>query len=231
MAKYHARLSQGRLPTVGKPYRRLDQRQLQRASEESLLEHFVRAREQGDIEGMRATISVFINGRYRQLLMLALNHLPDEDALDVVGASIISALESLEPGRAGFRGETSAELGAWLCSIVRRRIADHYRRREREIKAESLHAETEDGTALPGREPVSLDGDPADQVVLLDAHERVLSKLSPLHRRVITVWWEERLAASEIVERLPSLTVTNVHQIISRYRARMREQLNLGVET
>lgn len=182
---------------------------------------------------MRAAISVFVQGRYGQLMTLALAKLDSVDeAREIVGETIISALESLEPGRAGFRGRSPGELVAWLHRILKRRVVDRFRAKQRRIAAVSLDEEDEDGDRL--YEPKSLQGDLGERVAILDAHRRVVERLSSRHRDVVELWWENRLAAGEIAQLLNEsvdgrveavLTVDNVHKIISRYRAAMRQEL------
>lgn len=181
-------------------------------------------------------ISVIVQGRYGQLMALAMTKLPSKEvALEVVGETILSALESLEPGRAGFRGASPGEFAAWLHQILKRRVADYFRAEKRRIPTDSLDAENEDGEPL--HEPVALEGDLGERVAILDAHRRVVERLSPHHRQVVELWWQERLSAGEIVQRLNGtadgrvetvMTVENVHQIISRYRAAMRREYPYG---
>ena len=215
--------------------------ELERAEEETLLRQFVAARKAGDVEQMRMAVSIFVQGRHGQLLAIALMKMqrrPEADAEDVVGETIISVLQSFEDGRSRFEGSQPGELAAWTIRILKRRIADYFRREERQIKTESLDAERrdEEGGVIAAREPRALTADPAAEVPIHDAHERIVNQLSPAHRRVVEIWWVERLPASQIVERLREegadgvggvRTVDNVHQIISRYRAKMRRALEV----
>lgn len=214
----------------------IDHREPAQAGEEAVLLRFVAAREAGDVDGMTEATARFVQGRYLQLLRMAQLKLPNgHDAEDVVGEAIVSALTSIK--RSTFAGTTPEEFGAWLHRILKRRIADHFRRREREIDAGSLDIEPDDQGKVAGRqEPVALTADPAAEIPILDAHERVVAGLSPKHAQVIELWWNARLPASEIVEKLNAadgsgvgtpMTVDNVHQIVSRYRARMRTALDL----
>jgi len=226
---------------MGELYEPISHSDLTLAGEEELLAQLAHARSAGDAEQMRAVICVFVQGRYGQLMAMARLKLPaEQDAEDVVGDAIISALDSLEPDRAGFEGAAPGELAAWLFTILKRRIADYFRREARQIKAGSLDLEPGDEQENGFRrapEPRALTADPVAEVAFHDAHERVLDQLSPLHRRVVELWWRERIPASEIVARLrqappagveTALSVDNVHQIISRYRAEMRQALEVG---
>lgn len=216
------------------------ERQSRWDEEDALLRRFVIAREAGDVEEMRDTAARFVYGRYGQLVAFARVRLPDGHvAEDVVGDAILSALDSLGPERPGFAGSEPGELGAWLFQILKRRIVDYFRREERQIKGTSLDADSRDEGDGPGAappEPRALTADPAAEVPIHDAHDRVVEGLSSAHRKVINLWWRERLPASEIIERLreqaepgvdAALTVDNVHQIISRYRAKMRKILEV----
>lgn len=231
---------QDRLPVMGEGFRPMRKDELERADEEVVLREFVAAREAGDVEQMKATTAIFIQRRYGQLISYAQLKLPAQDAEDVVGEAIISAMKSLEPGGgASFSGTTPGELGAWLMQILKRRTVDYYRRDSRQLKADSLDAEFdgEDGAASGKRnEPVALTGDPAGVVAILDAHRRVLDGLSETHALVVNLWLWERLPAAEIAERVrqsdgsgveTAMTVANVHQITRRYRVSMETALDL----
>ena len=61
-------------------------------------------------------------------------------------------------------------------------------------------------------------------MVLEDALERVLGRLNDAHRRVVELVVFEGRAAGEI----DGVSAANVHQITSRFRRALREELDTG---
>jgi len=114
---------------------------------------------------------------------------------------LVSAIQS------AFDGSSEGEFHVWLRTITARRIADFHRRpRPATVSLEDVVAEAPEKGV----------------VVVADAVERVLERLSAEHRRVVELVVFCGLAASEV----DGVTAANVHQITSRFRRALREELD-----
>lgn len=139
-----------------------------------------------------------------------------EDAEDLVQDTWISALRTVP----SFEGRSS--LRTWLVSILRRRIADRFRRdRPAEPLEEERHAVADGGPASEER---------------LDAHEaasianRAMSELTELERKAVTLCDVEDLDRDEASE---SMGVTRGHLRVLLHRGRHKLEASLkanGVE-
>lgn len=87
--------------------------------------------------------------------------LSDEDARDVVQETVVAVAKGLREGR--FKAAEGSSFKAWLQTIVRRRVADHLRRRRLPL-AEPVFF-NDDTARTPAAERVpSPEDDPVDQV-------------------------------------------------------------------
>jgi DNA-directed RNA polymerase specialized sigma24 family protein len=149
----------------------------------------------------RVALAVLVYGHWHNVARRVGMKVPAEAVEDVTSDVLMSALG------AAFDGSSAGEFHVWLRTITARRIADFHRRSR--------------GVTLP-LDDVSAAG-PSDEVVgVADAVERVLSRLGDEHRRVVEAVVFEGLAASEV----DGVGAANVHQITSRFRRALREELD-----
>lgn len=110
-----------------------------------------------------------------------------------------------------------APVGAWLISIARNLLVDHYRA-DRSSKQEPLDAVGEEAL---GSEP------PAPDLGLDPALAAALATLSPRDREIVALRFGGDLTGPEIAQ-LTGLALANVQQVLSRSLRRLRTELEAG---
>ena len=132
-----------------------------------------------------------------------------EDAADVTQATYVSAWR----GRQGF-DVSKGSLPAWLMAISRRRLADHWKERSREMRRTEAVAQNSD-------DPVDESVDSlVDRVLLADEHER----LGEPQRRIMELAFFQDLTHVQIagVLDLPLGTVkSHIRRSLDRLRTRL----------
>jgi len=163
------------------------------------------------------------------LLRVAVLQLRDNDlAEDVVQDTLLAALQ----GASGFSGRSS--LKTWLTGILKHKIVDAIRRKERDPVRASLEEESqiEDFDALfdesgHWENPPADWGDPEQalsQQQFLDIMQFCLEKLPPNTGRVFMMREVMELDSDEICKEL-SITSTNLWVILYRARIALRQCL------
>jgi RNA polymerase sigma-70 factor (ECF subfamily) len=179
-------------------FRPLAEPELVRLDDDALIAYVRSARAQGH-PSARLALAVLVYGHWHNVARRVALKVPSEAVEDVTSEVLVSALQS------AFDGSSAGEFHVWLRTITARRIADFHRRaRPVEGLDEQVAAVPDDGA-----------------VDLTDAVSRVLGRLSSEHRRVVELVVFEGLAASEV----DGVSATNVHQITSRFRRALREEL------
>ena len=169
------------------------------------------------------------NSHRGYLLRVAVLQLRDNDlAEDIVQDTLVAALQ----GAKGFSGRSS--LKTWLTGILKHKIVDAIRRKERDPVRASLEEESqiEDFDALfdesgHWENPPADWGDPEQalsQQQFLDIMQFCLEKLPPNTGRVFMMREVMELDSDEICKEL-SITSTNLWVILYRARIALRQCL------
>jgi RNA polymerase sigma factor (sigma-70 family) len=200
-------------------FRELPDHHLQALDDDALVAYLRDARAAGRHDAMKPAIAVLAYGYWDNLVNRARLKLPESDAEQVAGEALESAIAS------AFDGRSVGEFRSWLNTILSRRIADYWQKRERTVPAAPLKSEHMDAEEVWGDEPsVGFEGD------ALHARECVRQALDEIddsrHMQVIELYLfgpHSAAAVAELVE--GEMTEANVHQISSRYQKRVRELL------
>lgn len=112
------------------------------------------------------------------------------------------------------------EFRSWLNTITDRATADFYRARARRPEETPLESEVEEGHA---HEPAAPDGRSYVEVQMVI--EDLLGELRPDHRRVVELVVFEDQPAGAVASDVEGMSSANVYQVVSRFRASLRERL------
>ena len=204
-------------------FRELPEHRLQTLSDEQLIAYIQAARAASRHDAMKPAISVLAFGYWDLLVNRARLKLPDADAEEVAGEALESAIAS------AFDGRSVGEFRSWLHTILSRRIADHYKKRERSVSTQRLASEHRESEEVWGEEPaVEFEG---DALHARDCVRRALEELTAAHLHVVRLYVLGPGSAAEAAARVDTMTEDNVHQIASRFRKRVKELLDEGEST
>ncbi len=137
-----------------------------------------------------------------------------EDAADITQSVFVSAWRS----RSSFDSD-SGSLPAWLMTISKRRIADHFRRRAvtSEVPSDSLGDSGQPiVSAMPGPDPSAV----VDQVVVAEE----LARLGDPAETILRLAFYEDLSHQQIADRL-SMPLGTVKSHIRRGLGRLRDRM------
>jgi RNA polymerase sigma factor (sigma-70 family) len=189
----------------------LDETQLQRLDDDALIDYMRAAREAGH-DSAALALAITVYGHWLNVERRIRMKIPAQHVEDLTGDVIADAITS------AFNGTSVGEFRSWLATITQRAIADFYRRGPGRAKTEEIV----DDRAAPSEE---------GEVELRDAIARVLATLRTDHARVVDIVVFEDGTAADAAREVPGMTEANVHQIVSRFRRALREELDPGSDT
>jgi RNA polymerase sigma factor (sigma-70 family) len=208
------------------PFHRLSVNDLDALSDEKLIAYYREAIAAGQGDAGREAMAVLAMGYASRIRFWARD--VQEYADDIVQEVLEDMLKLV------FEGRTPGQLGSLIRTITRRRAVDHIRRKQarpRETALPEEHEESEDIWGAAGEVP-----DHADEVVEHALVRQAFDELSDEHRRVVERGGDvdlgfDGLPAKEVTQAInqesgsgaDSMTNANVHQILSRFRRRLRE--------
>lgn len=224
------------------PFRELSEAELDRLSEQQLLDHLNAARARGaqkQVKAALARLAWSFEGRIRGWVAMKV---PPQDHDDIVQDVLYSALGS------SFDEQQLGQFGAWLRKITFARIADYFRKEERSPETTQYPDEnkSDDGGSRASSRDRARMADIDERIEELGETDRlrpiilkVLETRSDSHRRVIELGGSEHLGfegspAKEVADAIKnqfkgtagdSMTDVNVHKILSRFRADLRDAL------
>jgi RNA polymerase sigma factor (sigma-70 family) len=193
-------------------FRPLDEAGLERLDDEALIEYMREARNHGH-SSAGVALAILVYGHWPNVERRVRMKVPPNHIEDLTGDIIVDAIAS------AFEGKSVGEFVSWLSTITQRAIADFYRRGPGRMKVSD---EEPDEPAAPSE---------AGLVAARDAIERVMATLRTDHQRVVDIVVFEDRPAAEAVAAVDGMTEANVHQIVSRFRAALRGELQAGGDT
>ena len=200
---------------------RLNDAQLNALSDEEILAYINSARAAGDADAATTGLRVLVFGYMDAIRMWVARKVPRHEVDELAHVAMLSAITSTLDGR------TIGEFRSWLFTIVKYRIADHYRKGR--LEEQPLYEEGDErAPTVPGVE------DGVSAVDLSAAIEEAMEGLGDAHRRVVEIAILDdqpakltaEMVNAEFDDGLPTpMSENNVHKIASRYRTRLREVL------
>jgi len=204
-------------------FQSLNDDELNRLSDERLLEQIQAARAAGASDDGKRALAILVFRHYDNVERRVRIKVRAADAEDVAMEIVVSAI------RSSLSGRTVGEFRAWLGRIVKRRIADYHRKPA--VETSLLSEKHDDDEEVWGKELEV--GDPTGEVDVQSVIDQALAMLSDSHRTAIELYVFEDLSAAETADKVnvatpdldPPMTENNVQQIASRFRAELRRLL------
>jgi len=207
-----------------RPFRPLPDHEIHALEDEQILEYVVGAREAGGTGQATRALQILAFG-YREIVRVRVaRKVPRHAVEDVADAGLLRAVAAaLKPG--AFGGSTVGEFRSWMHTIVDRHVVDYWRATQRAPDEAPLPEEREGEEGQGGAAGVVPDESAAvDVQAVID---QALDELGSSHRAAVELYVFGSRPAAETAEELGNgLTENNVHQIATRFRARVRELLD-----
>jgi RNA polymerase sigma factor (sigma-70 family) len=199
-------------------FRPLDETGLERLDDDALVEYMREARRAGHPSAADA-LAILVFGHWANVERRVRLKVAEAHVEDLTGDIIADAVAS------AFGGTSVGEFVSWLATITRRAIADFYRRGR---GGEPIVPLADDAREA---RPEAIAPSETGAVEVRDAIDRVLDTLRDDHRRIVDLVVFEDRAAGDAALEVPGMTEPNVHQIVSRFRRALREELEPGGDT
>lgn len=206
-----------------RPFRPLPDHEIHALEDEQILEYVVRARAAGETAHAARGLQILAFG-YREIVKLRVARKVPVHAVEEVadGGLLRAVAAAVKPG--AFKGSSVGQFRSWMHTIVDRHVVDYWRALKRSPGESPLpeeHEGDEDARGAAGASP-----DDGSSVDAQDVIDQALDELSPSHRGAVELYVFGSRTAKETVHELDGLTENNVHQIATRFRARVRELLD-----
>ena len=195
-------------------FRPLSETELGRLTDEELITYLRRAHTAGALDAARLALQILVHGYWNHVLYRLERKLPAQSVEDATSDVIVRAIQS------AFAGQSVGEFRSWLNTITDRATADFYRARSRRPEETPLERDEEEG---PSTEPAV--SDDAGYIEVQMVLEQALGELREDHRRVVEIVVFEDRPAAEGADQVEGMTTANAYQVVSRFRARLRELL------
>src|SRR5204863_4503856 len=213
-------------PTNLSDFRPLNETELDRLDSDALIAHIREASDLGRPEDARRALGVLVFRHWDDVRRRVSIKIPTADIEDVAMNAATSAIKS------AFDGTAVGQFVNWLNRIVDRRVADYHRKPS--VDEEPLPEEHSQGEDIWGSSAI-VEPD-TGTIEVQQLIERAMPD-NAIHREVIDRYVFEDLGAEYAAERINEtfgdelerpMTVDNVHQIASRFRATLHELLAEG---
>jgi RNA polymerase sigma factor (sigma-70 family) len=191
--------------------------ELEQLDDERLISYVRDARDSGRSDTARRGLAILVYGYERNVRLRLRMRVPAEAVEDLAHDALVRAIG------AAFDGTSVGEFRAWLNVIVDRSAVDFYRRRERRPVEQVLPSEHVGEEDVWQQEP-SVESDAGAVEVQLVIDE-VLATFNDTHKQVIQLHVFDGLTAAEVCGRIDGMSENNVAQIATRFRLRLRTQL------
>lgn len=207
-----------------RPLRPLSDLEIAALSDEQIFEYVVAARELGEPAHATRALQILVWG-YRDIMRVRVAlKVPAHDVQDVADAALVRAVAAaLRPG--AFSGGSMGEFRSWAHTVVDRQVVDYWRKQERSVNETVLPDEHEGDDEVGRAVGITPDGAPGVDVQAVIDQAR--GELVDSHQRAVDLHVFEGLSAREAAAGIGNImSESNVHQIATRFRRRMRELLD-----
>lgn len=198
-------------------FRPLPDYDLEQLDDERLIAYVRKARDAGRLDLARRGLAILVYGYERNVKLRLRMKVSTEAVEDLTHDAVVRAIG------AAFDGTSVGEFRVWLNVIADRAVADFYRRRERRPVEEPLPSEHTGEEDVWRQEPgIESDAGAVEVELVIDD---VLASFNDTHQRVIRLHVFDGLTAAEVCGRIEGMSENNVAQIATRFRLRLRAQL------
>lgn len=200
-------------------FRRLSDPELQRLTDDELIDYIRQARADGMPEEVDRAVAILAWGYMPTIRNRVRLRIPDQEVEEVAWDVLEGALKS------AFDGDSTIQFRGWIRIIVRNKVADYWRRHGKDPRHVPLPEEHERDEDVWGVTP-SVEGSTPGLIDLEAAIDQAYDELErPEHREVIDEALFADRPSSEVAAEIEGMTAANVDQIKTRFRRRVRELL------
>jgi RNA polymerase sigma factor (sigma-70 family) len=202
-------------------FRPKNENELAQLEDDRLIAHAVESRDSGRQADFEAAIRAFVAKRIGLVSYWVGQKADGDEADEIAGKALVSIVE----GAGKIKGSSTGEVVEWMRTVTARRIADHYRSKEKQPAIGRLDDQPKDEgerTEIAG-EPDSTDAIDAKLVI-----DKALGDLDQIKREVV----ELRISGYSSKEtskmsRDSGMSPANVDQIFSRFRKALARELEV----
>ena len=188
--------------------------------DDELIAYAVDARNSDRQEDFRSAVGVFISRRIGLVTFWVGKKADGDEADEIAGKVFVSIFE----GAGRIKGSSPGEIVEWMRTVTARRIADHYRSKEKQPDISSLDGQPGDENewSKPVGDPDSTGGVELGMVI-----EEALRQLDEVKREVVELRIDG-YSSKEVAEasRDDDMTPANVDKIFSRFRKTLAGELD-----
>jgi RNA polymerase sigma factor (sigma-70 family) len=200
-------------------FRRLSDPELQRLSDDELIDYIRKARAAGMPDEVDRAVAILAWGYMPTIRNRVRLRIPDEEVEEVAWDALEGALKS------AFDGDSTVQFRGWIRIIIRNKVADFWRRHGKDPRQVPLPEEHERDEDVWGVTP-SVEGPTPGLVDLEAAIDQAYDELErDGHRQVIDEALFADRPSGEVAAEIEGMTAANVDQIKTRFRRRVRELL------
>ena len=188
--------------------------------DDELIAYAVDARNSDRQDDFRSAVGVFISRRIGLVTFWVGKKADGDEADEIAGKVFVSIFE----GAGRIKGSRPGEIVEWMRTVTARRIADHYRSKEKQPDISSLDGQPGDENewSKPVGDPDSTGGVELGMVI-----EEALRQLDEVKREVVELRIDG-YSSKEVAEasRDDDMTPANVDKIFSRFRRTLAGELD-----
>lgn len=197
-------------------FRALRDHELDQLDDERLIAYVRAARDAGRSDLARRGLAILVYGYERNVMLRMRLKVPAEAVEDLAHDALVRAIGS------AFDGSSVGEFRSWLGVISDRTVADFYRRRARKPIEEPLPSGSTDSEDWVPEPSADSDSGAVETHLVID---EVLASFNDTHQTVIKLHIFDGLTAAEVSGKVDGMSQDNVAQIATRFRLRLRAQL------